>query len=151
MLFLCKIDLICKNCIWNYPNSLQCILMILVFFSSSKVWVFVFFDNSLENLIENFLISYFKYFHLAWSSLIFSLSKLFWVFAIWAFILSTKSEFKANELLDFHRPFPLPSSWFVLKVEIIGEWSDLKAAKMSAFLKVSCSWLEIKKNLTLFE
>ena len=145
MLFLCKINLICKNCIWNYPNSLQCILMILVFFSSSKVWVFVFFDNSLENLIENFLISYFKFFHLAWSSLIFSLSKLFWVFAIWAFILSTKSEFKANELLGFHRPFPLPSSWFVLKVEINGEWLDLKAAKMSVFLIVSCSWLEIKK------
>ena len=145
MLFLCKIDLICKNCIRNYPNSLQCILMILVFFSSSKVWVFVFFDNSLENLIENFLISYFKYFHLAWSSLIFSLSKLFWVFAIWAFILSTKSEFKANELLGFHRHFPLPSSWFVLKVEINGEWLDLKAAKMSVFLVVSCSWLEIKK------
>ena len=115
------------------------------FFSSSKVFVFVFFDNSLENLIENLLISYFKYSHLAWSSLIFSLSKLFWVFAIWAFILSTKSEFKANELLNFHGPFPLPSSWFVLKVKINGEWSKVKAAKMSVFLSVSCSWLEIKK------
>ena len=95
------------------------------FFSSNKVWVFVFFDNNFENLIENFLNSYFKYSHLAWLSVIFSLSKIFRVFAIWAFILSTKSEFKANELLNLH------------KVKINGEWSEVKTAKMSVFLTLN--------------
>ena len=139
MLFLRKIDLIYfyRKCIRNYSNNLKYILMILVFFqavnTSKVIRVFVFSDNNLENLIENFLISYFKYSHLAWSSLIFPLSKLFWVFAVWDFILSTKSEFKANELLNFHRPFPLPSSWFVLKVKINGERSEVKAVKMFEF------------------
>ena len=74
--FLRKIDLIyfCKKCIRNYPNNLQCVLIISFFFLSNKVWVFVLLDNSFENLNENFLILYFKYSHLAWSSLIFSSS-----------------------------------------------------------------------------
>ena len=57
------------------------------------------------------------------------------------------SEFKANELLSFHRPFSLDSSWFMLKVKINGEWSEVIAAKMSAFLTVPCSWLEIKNDI----
>ena len=108
----------------NYPNNLQCVLIVLVFFRAIKFQVLTFFDSSFENLIDNFLISYFTYSHLAWSSLIFSLSKFYRVFAIWNFILSTKLEFKANELLNLHRSFPLASSWFMLKVKINGEWSE---------------------------
>ena len=102
------------------------------FFQAIKLWVFVFFDNSFEDLIENFLISSFKYSQLAWSSL-FSLSKFFWMLAICVFVLSRKWEVKANKLLNFYGPFHLTSSWFMLKVKINGEWSEVKAAKMSVF------------------
>ena len=49
----------------NYPNNLQCVLIVLVFFRAIKFQVLTFFDSSFENLIDNFLISYFKYSHLA--------------------------------------------------------------------------------------
>ena len=47
------------------------------------------------------------------------------------FDLLTKSEFKTNELLNFHKLFPVASSWFMIKVKIDGEWPEVKAAKMS--------------------
>ena len=103
--------------LYNYLINFQ----VFQFFSRETLYNLSFFACAFENLMENFLTSYFLYSHLIWSSKMFYFSRRFKQVDRCSFIFSTNSLFKVKDLLKILKPLSLPISCNLLRVKDMGE------------------------------
>ena len=119
------------------------------FFSSNTLFNPSFFACAFENLMENFLPSYFRYSHLTWSSRIFSFSRRLKQKDMCSFNFSENSLLKVKELFKIHKPLSLVVICNLLRVKDIGEGSVERDTSISVFIIDSCNLLETKKQSSL--